>query len=347
MKRKSLVFCLIVAICMMLLAPANAATIESIHVTFDAPRVGTPISSLNSSITTEPEVTAVSVNCYAGNIYSELDDMTTAEELDALGAPIDTPTVQGEYTLVFCFTDMDNAFSEFISFTSTSGDLTPMFSSSTGIFYNSYAYVVFPVIQEDSGNGGNGGGGTGGSGSGESGGEPSGGSGDSGDTGTGTGNDPSSGGSGESNDTTQTKDVLVTYSPPEDEVRSYNISWGNLSFTYEGQSDGVWDPVNHRYSDPTDGRWLCEDGADTISVVNHSNIPITVSFDFEPVVAFSHLQGQFLQGSTPVITTQLPSAENTVPENAPQVTVKLVLLGELEEDTTDDSKGGVVKLVIN
>lgn len=99
-------------------------------------------------------------------------------------------------------------------------------------------------------------------------------------------------------------------------VYSYAYSWGNMKLNYAGPSDGTWNPETHKYEgDPTQGGWTCADGADTITIQNHSNAEIRVSLRFDS--AYEGFKGGFSENN---FTIQ--SAVGTEPENAPSKTVR-------------------------
>lgn len=56
-------------------------------------------------------------------------------------------------------------------------------------------------------------------------------------------------------------------------VYSVDITWGSMEFTYQA-SGGTWDPETHTYSEGSSGTWTCENGANQITITNHSNVAI-------------------------------------------------------------------------
>ena len=63
-------------------------------------------------------------------------------------------------------------------------------------------------------------------------------------------------------------------------VYSVDIVWGSMAFTYTGASEGTWNPATHTYYDATEAGWSCEDGANKITVTNHSNDAVAAEFVF-------------------------------------------------------------------
>ena len=65
-----------------------------------------------------------------------------------------------------------------------------------------------------------------------------------------------------------------------DTVYSVDVAWGSMAFTYTGASTGTWQPSTHTYSSATAAGWSCADGANKITVTNHSNDSVAASFKY-------------------------------------------------------------------
>jgi len=80
---------------------------------------------------------------------------------------------------------------------------------------------------------------------------------------------------------TETITVTGTYNAdsgtPAD-VISLDISWGSMAFTYTAGTQ-EWDPATHTYKE-TAGTWNCDEGANKITLTNHSNIGVDVWMTF-------------------------------------------------------------------
>jgi len=96
-----------------------------------------------------------------------------------------------------------------------------------------------------------------------------------------------------------------------DKIISVKISWGSMDFQYTDASEGTWNPSTHQYEGRTEAAWTCGEGENEISVTNHSNTAVDVSFSFDAA------QGSNIVGEFNNDTLQLATAENTAVENAP------------------------------
>ena len=98
------------------------------------------------------------------------------------------------------------------------------------------------------------------------------------------------------------------------DVISVDIAWDAMDFTYTAPSKGTWNPKTHEYENAAAGGWAPTNSADPkITVTNHSNAVVMVSFAFNSTVR--GLTGAFTGLSDDTMT--LPSAEETDLEDAP------------------------------
>jgi hypothetical protein len=119
------------------------------------------------------------------------------------------------------------------------------------------------------------------------------------------------------------------------DVYAVDIQWGAMEFEYTG-AELKWNPETHKYEKQNEGKWSCEQGANEIKVLNHSNKPVNVSFAYSAATGFSEIQGTF-----DTTSTMLPAAiENSDPETAPSAVALLTLTGELSENITSITKIG-------
>ena len=79
------------------------------------------------------------------------------------------------------------------------------------------------------------------------------------------------------------RDVTAKYekSTTEEDVRSFELSWGELTFTYSETTEKTWNPNTHTYDEETTGGW--DKTSADITVTNHSNIDLKVSMALTPV----------------------------------------------------------------
>ncbi len=76
--------------------------------------------------------------------------------------------------------------------------------------------------------------------------------------------------------------VTATYQAGADPSETYcvSISWGSMEFTYTAPNK-KWNPTNHTVENGTgDGVWSYDANANKITVANHSNADVKVSFKF-------------------------------------------------------------------
>ncbi len=127
------------------------------------------------------------------------------------------------------------------------------------------------------------------------------------------------------------------------EVISADVTWGAMEFTYTVSGSMDWNSDNHDYDDNTRGAWA--ENGNTITVVNHSNVPITVSF------AFAANTGYSKDELSPALTTEsvnLPTAENVSKDDLSTLTASSTLTfnGTLKAGTTDGTKIGSINVSI-
>lgn len=138
-------------------------------------------------------------------------------------------------------------------------------------------------------------------------------------------------------------DVNGTYVPGSTTSTVYyvDITWGSMEFTYTDAAEGTWDPQNHKYTGSTPAAWSCEDGANKITVTNHSNAPVKATLKYETATGFDAITGTFDNG-----TLNLATAVGTAKDNAPAATALLTLSGALSKDTAANTKIGTVTVTL-
>ena len=141
--------------------------------------------------------------------------------------------------------------------------------------------------------------------------------------------------------------VTGTIEPLEEAatVYSVDIQWGSLEFTYEVPAQ-VWDTETHTYKSPDDAipQWVCEDGANQVTVVNRSNagIDVTVTTDMgESGITADVDNGTFtLESADATITDTVTTGTET--SNSATIT----LSGELASDHEAGSAIGTVTVTL-
>ena len=77
-------------------------------------------------------------------------------------------------------------------------------------------------------------------------------------------------------------DVTAKYndSATEPTVYSVDLTWEDMTFTYNESDTRIWDPDTHTYTDTTSAGWDKVTAA--VTATNHSNTAVTVSFTYTP-----------------------------------------------------------------
>ena len=130
-------------------------------------------------------------------------------------------------------------------------------------------------------------------------------------------------------------------------VYSVDITWGSMEFTYTDASTGTWNPATHKYDNISAAKWSCSEGADKISVTNHSNADVTIQLGYEPGTGYNGISGSFSDNKGTAITKlTLESAVGTAPESAPSASAVLGLNGGLSYDNTTSTAIGKVTVTL-
>lgn len=77
-------------------------------------------------------------------------------------------------------------------------------------------------------------------------------------------------------------DVTAKYndSATEPTVYSVDLTWEDMTFTYNESGTRTWNPDTHTYTDTTSAGW--DKATAKVTATNHSNAPVTVSFTYTP-----------------------------------------------------------------
>lgn len=77
-------------------------------------------------------------------------------------------------------------------------------------------------------------------------------------------------------------DVTAKYNDgaKEPTVYSVDLTWEDMTFTYNESGTRTWDPDTHTYTDTTSAGWDKISAA--VTATNHSNTEVTVSFTYTP-----------------------------------------------------------------
>ena len=147
-------------------------------------------------------------------------------------------------------------------------------------------------------------------------------------------------------DGSDSKDVKAHYQAnvEADTVYSVDVTWGSMEFVYTIDNEGTWDPVAHQFTNASGlGRWSCQENQDEVTVTNHSNAPVNVSFAYQAEKNYNGITGNFDRSEA----AELATAEGTEVSNAPTVTAKLSLTGKLGKDVKNATKIGTATVSLS
>lgn len=147
-------------------------------------------------------------------------------------------------------------------------------------------------------------------------------------------------------DGSDSKDVKASYhaNVEANTVYSVDLKWGSMEFVYTIDNEGTWDPEKHQFTNASvSGNWSCEENQDEVTVTNHSNAPVNVSFAYQAEKNYNGITGDFDKSGA----TKLATAEGTEVLDAPTVTAKLSLTGKLGKDVKSATKIGTATVSLN
>lgn len=139
-----------------------------------------------------------------------------------------------------------------------------------------------------------------------------------------------------------TTNVTGKYVPGKNStVYSVDITWSDLTFTYEAASNGVWNPGTHTYSGAREAGWETKTGK--ITVTNHSNAGISAKPAYQAneeyksaTIAFS---GDDLNGEGALELKTADNGKNGAEGTPTSGTITVTPGGTLPEGTTDEVIG--------
>ena len=128
-------------------------------------------------------------------------------------------------------------------------------------------------------------------------------------------------------------DVTVKYNDDATEpiVYSVDLTWEDMTFTYNESGTRIWDPDTHTYTDTTSAGWDKVTAA--VTATNHSNAPVTVSFTYTP------------QGDTGVTASMskdffiLTAGVENYPNDASTNSSLLTIKGDTKPDSSVTAEG--------
>lgn len=139
-----------------------------------------------------------------------------------------------------------------------------------------------------------------------------------------------------------TANIKATYSEETLTPEKYyvDIQWGSLEYTYNSGTTQTWDSTTLKFKEqPGKPSWSVENGADTITVTNHSNMGIMASFSYEN-------KENGVEGQLSKTSAYLKSAEGSDVGAAPSDSTVLTLSGTLSDKTTVKTSVGTVNVTL-
>lgn len=133
-------------------------------------------------------------------------------------------------------------------------------------------------------------------------------------------------------------------------VISVHVAWTDMSFTYNAESSGKWQPGTHTYGEGTEAGW--SESKNSITVTNHSNVDVTATFAFAKDAAVTtELTGSFststagktIDANGAVVLT---AGEINKPTEADEVEAKMTLTGSLPADWEANKEIGKITVTI-
>lgn len=124
------------------------------------------------------------------------------------------------------------------------------------------------------------------------------------------------------------------------DVYSVDITWGAMEFTYSASGTRVWNPSTHQYTDNTTTGWSAS--GNMVTVTNHSNKDVDVSFAYAKASGFDGVSGAFSVESD----TLDAGAEGNV-GGADSVSTELTLSGTLASTVTEFTKVGSITVALS
>lgn len=128
-------------------------------------------------------------------------------------------------------------------------------------------------------------------------------------------------------------DVTAKYNDgtTEPTVYSVDLTWEDMTFTYNKSGTRIWDPDTHTYTATTSAGW--DKFTAEVTATNHSNTVVTVSFTYTP-------QGN--TGVTASMTKQsftLAAGVENYPDHAPTNSAALTINGNSKPNDSVTAEG--------
>ena len=115
-------------------------------------------------------------------------------------------------------------------------------------------------------------------------------------------------------------------------IYGVDISWGSMAFTYTDSSRGTWNAETHRYEGAANAAWSWEEGANEITVTNHSNDGITVTPSYTKDTGYESASMAF--GNAPLTLATADNGENGAAGTATNGTITVTPGGSVPAGTS-------------
>lgn len=138
--------------------------------------------------------------------------------------------------------------------------------------------------------------------------------------------------------------VTANYEAGEEggQIISVEIAWEGMEFTYNGASNPVWDPKEHKYSEESAAGWA-ESNA-SIAITNHSNVILQAEIAYSSMDGFDDMYLVFAS-ENPYIGSAA-TGEDTNAGTECMVTIQAIPMGELASDTGTGTEVGQIKVTV-
>lgn len=119
----------------------------------------------------------------------------------------------------------------------------------------------------------------------------------------------------------QSIDVTAKYNQSSGTQITYSveITWESMTFTYTESGTKIWNPETHTYTTSTTGGWDKTEA--DITVVNHSNAPVTATVSYAPI------DGNGVTGTIENGSKLLAAGTENDPDNADKLVATLKISG--------------------
>lgn len=118
-----------------------------------------------------------------------------------------------------------------------------------------------------------------------------------------------------------------------EEVYYVNISWGSFENTYRTNDKKIWNPETLTFDiESGNPEWISANGANSITVSNHSNVPVNVLLYYVPTASHTDIKGSFDNG---MISLDAP-IENSAYDTAPTGVSTLTVSGTLNDQRFEE-----------